>query len=121
MWREGIAALAILLGLAVLTIAVYGMLRMPDLYTRLHAASKAAFLGVLPFLVAAMTTGEPAMIARALLIGVFLLLTTPVAAHVIGQAAFRTDEAMETSGALDESGRGLPTDGAADDQPGGPV
>jgi len=46
----------------------------------------------------------PAMITRSILIGIFLLLTTPVAAHVIGQAAYRTDEPMETPGAVDESG-----------------
>jgi multicomponent Na+:H+ antiporter subunit G len=108
MWREIVAGILIILGLAILTIAIYGMLRMPDLYTRLHAASKAAFLGVIPFLLAAATTGEPAIIARSLLIGVFLLLTTPVAAHVIGQAAYRTDEPMETPGAVDASGRALP-------------
>ena len=98
----------IILGLLILSIAIYGMLRMPDLYTRLHAASKAAFLGVIPFLVAAATTGEPAIIYRALLIGVFLLLTTPVAAHVIGHTAYLKGEPMETPGAIDESGRALP-------------
>ena len=108
MEREILSSVLIVFGLGILTIAVYGILRMPDLYTALHAASKAAFLGTLPFLLAAMTTGEPAMITRAILIGIFLLLTTPVAAHVIGQAAYRTDEPMETPGAVDESGEGLP-------------
>jgi multicomponent Na+:H+ antiporter subunit G len=108
MGREILSGVLVVFGLGILSIAVYGMLRMPDLYTALHAASKAAFLGTLPFLLAAMTTGQPAMITRSILIGVFLLLTTPVAAHVIGQAAFRTEEPMETPGAVDESGRGLP-------------
>ncbi len=100
----------IVLGLLILSLAIYGMLRMPDLYTRLHAASKAAFLGVIPFLVAAATTGQAAMISRSLLIGVFLLLTTPVAAHVIGHTAYQRREPMETPGALDESGHDLPRD-----------
>ena len=36
----------LLLGLLVMTLGVYGMIKMPDIYTRLHAASKSAFLGV---------------------------------------------------------------------------
>lgn len=110
MWREIATSLLVLCGLAILSVAVYGMVRMPDLYTRLHAASKAAVLGIIPFLLAAATTGEPAIIARSLLIGLVLLLTTPVAAHVIGQTAYRTNEPMETPGAIDESGRDLPGD-----------
>jgi multicomponent Na+:H+ antiporter subunit G len=103
-----LADVLILLGLIILSIAIYGMIRMPDLYTRLHAASKAAFLGVLPFLLAAATTGDPAIIARVLLIAAFLALTTPVAAHAIAHAAYLRAERMETPGAVDESGRALP-------------
>jgi multicomponent Na+:H+ antiporter subunit G len=96
----------ILLGLLILSIAIYGIIRMPDLYTRLHGASKAAFLGVLPFLLAATTVGDPAIIFRALLIGAFLILTTPVAAHAIAHAAYLKGERMETPGAVDETSRG---------------
>lgn len=104
----------ILLGMLILSIAIYGMVWMPDLYTRLHAASKAAVLGVIPLLIAASTTGDPAMIYRAILIAIFLLFTTPVAAHAIAQAAYVQRERMRTPGARDESGRQLP-EGATDE------
>ena len=103
-----IADALVLLGVAVMTIGVYGVFRMPDVYTELHAASKAVFLGVIALLAASTATGNPAIVARAVLIGVFLVLTTPVAAHVIALAAFRQEERMETPGALDESGHDLP-------------
>lgn len=103
-----VADALVIVGLLILSIAIYGMVRMPDLYTRLHAASKAAFLGILPLLFVAAATGGPASIFRAFLIAVFLLLTTPVAAHAIAQAAYRTREPLETPGAVDESGRRLP-------------
>lgn len=97
----------VILGVFIMSIGVYGMIRMPDTYTRLHAASKAVFLGVISLLAASVVTGDPAIIFRAILIGVFLILTTPVSAHVIARAAYERGEKMETPGAVDESGHGL--------------
>lgn len=108
-----IADALVLLGVVVMTVGVYGVFRMPDVYTELHAASKAVFLGVVVLLVASAATGDGAIVARAVLIGVFLVLTTPVAAHVIALAAYREGERMKTPGALDESGRDLPRGRAA--------
>ena len=99
-----IADALIVLGLAVMTLGVYGILRFPDVYTQLHASSKAVFLGVAALLVAAALGGEPATVARVVLIVVLLTLTTPVAAHAIGQAAHHRREPMRTPGAVDESG-----------------
>ena len=70
-----------MLGLAIMTIGVYGLFRMPDVYTRSHAASKASFLGVVALLGAAALQGDGAIAARAVLIAALLALTTPVAAH----------------------------------------
>jgi multicomponent Na+:H+ antiporter subunit G len=97
----------IIAGLVIMSIAIYGMLWLPDLYTRLHAASKAAFLGVLPLLIVVSITGEPAFFYRSILIGVFLILTTPVGAHAMARAAFLKRERLETPGAVDESGHHL--------------
>ena len=97
----------VILGLWVMTVGVYGMIRMPDTYTRLHAASKAVFLGVISFCASSAVTGEPAIIYRAILIAAFLLVTTPISAFVIARAAFLRGERMEAPEALDESGRGL--------------
>ena len=103
----------VLLGLVVTTLGVVGMFRMPDVYTELHAASKAVVLGVVAFLVASVFVGDAAVTTRALLIAVFLILTTPVGAHAIVRAAWLRQEAMRTPGAVDESGRGLSSRGVA--------
>jgi multicomponent Na+:H+ antiporter subunit G len=50
----------------------------------------------------------PEIIFRAVLIGAFLILTTPVSAHRIGRAAYQRGERMEAPEAVDESGRDLP-------------
>jgi multicomponent Na+:H+ antiporter subunit G len=97
----------IVIGVFIMTVGVYGIVRMPNTYTRLHAASKAVFLGVISLLTASAVTGDPAIVLRAVLIGAFLLLTTPVSAHVIGLAAFQRNERMGMPDAIDESGRGL--------------
>jgi multicomponent Na+:H+ antiporter subunit G len=98
----------VILGLWVMTVGVYGVIRMPDTYTRLHAASKAVFLGVISLCVSSAVTGDPAIIYRAILIAAFLLVTTPLSASVIARAAFLRGDTMQTPGALDESGKDLP-------------
>lgn len=104
----------VLLGVGIMTIGVYGVIRMPDLYTRLHAASKSVFLGVCAIALASTASGEPAIIARVALIAILLLLTTPIASHAIGRGAFLTDERMRTPGAIDESGHHLEPSERAD-------
>lgn len=79
----------ILLGLTVMTIGTVGIFRMPDVYTKLHAASKSVFLGICSLLVAVSFSGNPDIIARSVLIGGLLIFTTPVAAHEIARAAAR--------------------------------
>ena len=109
----------VILAIAVMTVGVYGVRRMPDVYTQLHATSKAVFLGVIAILVASAVSGDPAIILRLVLIGAFLLLTTPVSAHVVARAAYRRREPMMTPGAIDESGRGLTTSSRDADRDGG--
>ena len=99
------AAALVFFGTTVMTIAVYGLARMPDLYTQLHAASKGAVLAVIPILVASMLTGDLAIISRAVLVAVFLLLTTPIASSAIGRAAYLVRQPMFSGDYLDESGR----------------
>ena len=82
--------LALLAGLFAL-MAGLGVLRMPDLMLRMHASTKAGTLACgLTMLAAALVFGDLAVAVRAAGVVVFLLLTAPVAAHMIGRAALRT-------------------------------
>jgi multicomponent Na+:H+ antiporter subunit G len=98
----------VIVGVSVMTLGVIGIIRMPDIYTKLHAASKSVFLGAISLAIAGMVTGDIATTARLALICVGLILTTPVASHVIGRAAYLRHEQMETEGAIDESGELVP-------------
>lgn len=108
--RPWLADLLVIAGLLMMSISIYGMIWMPDLYTRLHAASKGIIIGNLLQLVAAMLHGDMAIIMRSVLIGLFIVLTTPVSAHIIAQAAFHKREPLRTPGAVDESGQSLKAD-----------
>ena len=79
----------IVLGLIVMTLGVIGVIRMPDVYTKLHAASKSVVFGVCSFLLATAARGDATTMTRALLSGVFLLVTAPGASHEIARAALR--------------------------------
>lgn len=94
----------VVLGIVVITIGVVGLFRMPDVYTQLHAASKAVFLGVIALLAATIVDGGGSSVTKAILVAVFLLLTTPISSHVIAQAAYATGEASHAD-TVDESGR----------------
>ncbi len=97
----------VVLGVFVMSVGVYGVIRLPDTYTKLHAASKAVFLGVISLCASSVATGDPAIIYRAILIAAFLLLTTPISAFVIARAAYLRGERMKVPDALDESGKDL--------------
>ena len=101
---------AVILGVAVMTLGVVGLVRMPDIYTKLHGASKSVFLGVMVLAFSGLAIGSTAVNARLTQICLALVLTTPVASHVIGRAAFLQHEQMETAGAIDESGSILPAE-----------
>ncbi|TVQ97859.1 MAG: monovalent cation/H(+) antiporter subunit G [Deltaproteobacteria bacterium] len=83
-----VVALA-LTGAFFMIVASVGVLRLPDLLLRMHAATKAGALGTGLVLVAvAVYFGEVGMTTRALAGVAFLILTAPVAAHVIGRASY---------------------------------
>jgi multicomponent Na+:H+ antiporter subunit G len=86
----------VVLGLLIISIAIYGMTQVPNLFIRLHAASKATTVGVVLVLIAVSLTGDRAIIMKSLLAAIFLLLTMPVASHAIGYAIYREYERGET-------------------------
>jgi multicomponent Na+:H+ antiporter subunit G len=86
---EWIMTALMITGGAFLLLAAIGIIRMPDLYSRIQAATKAATLGVGCIILAlAIHFVDLGITVRALLVIAFLFLTQPVAAHMIGRAAY---------------------------------
>ncbi len=87
---ELILSLLVLVGGLFCLIAAIGLIRLPDVYTRMHAASKAVMLGLLmPLTVALVVFADIESIIKAVLTIFFVVTTTPVAAHLIARAAYK--------------------------------
>ena len=85
-----ISILLISAGAIFILVAGLGLVRMPDLFLRMSASTKAATLGVgCTLLGVALYFGDFATFIRAGAIIIFLLLTAPVAAHLIGRASYQ--------------------------------
>ncbi|HWR50275.1 MAG TPA: monovalent cation/H(+) antiporter subunit G [Bryobacteraceae bacterium] len=85
------ASVLVLLGASLVLLAAIGVVRMPDVFTRMQAATKAATLGLGCLLAGgAIELGDFATLIRAVSIGAFVMLTSPVSTHVIARAAYLT-------------------------------
>lgn len=83
-----IAYLFIFLGLVFIFFGTLGIIRFPDIYTRLQTSSKCDAAGAVALLVGLMVReGLDSFSLRILIILIFLLLTNPVASHAIARSA----------------------------------
>ena len=87
--NELIADVLMIVGASFILLAAVGVVRMPDLFTRMQTATKASTLGISSILLAtAFIVADYAVAIRALLTILFFFVTAPVAAHMIGRAAY---------------------------------
>jgi len=93
----------IIFSMSIMTLGIVGIWRMPDVYTKLHGASKSVFLGVVLMAVSATVVSESPITYRVILLIMIVVVTTPISSHAIGRAAYVMQERMETPGAVDES------------------
>jgi multicomponent Na+:H+ antiporter subunit G len=101
--RELISGILMVLGALFMFLAAVGILRMPDVFMRLSASTKAATLGVGFILVSvAVYFDDLGVTSRALASVFFVLLTVPVAAHMIGRIAYFVGDALWEGTVVDE-------------------
>jgi multicomponent Na+:H+ antiporter subunit G len=87
-------------------LAAVGIVRMPDVYTRMQTASKAVTFGATSIVMAAAVHFREAdVVARCLLVCVFLFVTIPAASHLIARTAYRTREPLAPETGVDELGQ----------------
>ena len=90
-------------GVFLIFIAGIGLLRMPDIYLRMSAATKASTLGLgLVLLGTVLFFGELGIASRAIATIIFVLLTAPISAHMIGRAAYTNGVPLWQGTKLDE-------------------
>jgi multicomponent Na+:H+ antiporter subunit G len=89
---EIIAGILVLLGAIFTLIAAVGVIRLPDVLTRMHASTKAGTLGASLILAAtALLFGDTSTVAKCVVAVLFLLLTAPLAGHMLGRASLDPD------------------------------
>ncbi|RJT83343.1 monovalent cation/H(+) antiporter subunit G [Arthrobacter cheniae] len=119
MLQDVVVSVLLIAGALMSLAAGVGLVRFPDLLSRMHAATKPQVLGLLLFLLAlAVENGTWLLVPLLVLCWVFQLLTSPVSAHMVGRAGYRTRHLRRDLLTLDElddvvaraAGEGAPED-----------
>jgi multicomponent Na+:H+ antiporter subunit G len=116
--HETIGYALIAVGIAFDLAGTIGLVRLPDVYNRLQAATKCVTLGTCMILIGtgvAAGTGE--MISRTIICAAFVLLTSPVGAHALARGAYKGGVRLWPDSVCDEyaSADDAPVEGAADE------
>jgi multicomponent Na+:H+ antiporter subunit G len=97
-----------LIGIFFFTVGTVGILRLPDVFTRMHATTKSDTLGASSILIGfAIYSGDFFIIAKLILIIFFVVIATPSAAHAIAKASYLSGEPFFDEKFEDAYGRDL--------------
>lgn len=97
-----LACFFLLAGLFFMLVGAIGIIRLPDTYNRLHAASKCSTLGLLGLLLAALFhLGTIAVVTKVFITVLFAFVATPVGSHILAKAAHH-DRAPKWEGTLSD-------------------
>ncbi len=98
-----LVAALLIVGAIFSLLAAIGILRFPDLYTRMHAASKAGTIGSgLLLLAAGVHSLDAAILIRALAGFFFFVLTAPISAHLLAKAAHQAGYKLTKLSVVDQ-------------------
>lgn len=97
------SAICLLLGSLLALTAAIGVLRFPDVLTRMHSATKPQVLGLLLVLLGiALRLRDPGAVGLLLLVALAQLVTSPIATHMVGRASFRAGQVRRDLLVVDE-------------------
>ncbi len=98
--------IVLLIGLVFVFLGMLGLIRLPDVYNRLHTTAKIGTLGAFGVMLSIlMKAGFTPIGVKAIAVGLFLLLTAPIAAHMITRAAHRHGVGLCKESVIDEYGK----------------
>ena len=92
---EYIGFIFILLGVMAFLVSAIGLVRMPDVYTRMHIGTKATTIGSVLVIVGAIFT-EPTWAWKLILLAIFILITNPLSSSVIARASHKSGAVLES-------------------------
>jgi multicomponent Na+:H+ antiporter subunit G len=91
----------ITLGVVSFLISSIGLIRMPDLYTRIHAGAKSPTMATLLVIVGAIFL-QPSWAAKLILLAIFILATNPLSSSVIARASHKIGVPFLSKNGVDE-------------------
>lgn len=98
-----VAGVCLVVGALLTLVAAIGILRFPDVLTRMHSATKPQVLGLLLILLGlGLRLRDPGTVGFLALVAVFQLVTSPIASHMVGRASFRADQVRHDLLVVDE-------------------
>jgi multicomponent Na+:H+ antiporter subunit G len=110
------AAFCLTVGALLTLVAAIGILRFPDVLTRMHSATKPQVLGLLLIIVGlGLRLRDPSSLGLLALVALFQLVTSPIASHMVGRASFRAGQVRTELLVVDELTGVLPPAVKADD------
>ncbi|WP_321417315.1 monovalent cation/H(+) antiporter subunit G [uncultured Methanomethylovorans sp.] len=105
-----VSDIVLLIGLLFVFLGMLGLLRLPDVYNRLHATAKIGTLGAFGVMLSILIkAGFTPIGVKAIAVGLFLLLTAPIGAHMITRAAHRHGVGLCEESVVDEYGKSYKT------------
>lgn len=114
---EIVSAVVISIGVIFVFIGAVGLLRLPDFYIRVSAITKAATVGVACIMIGvALVYNEISIAIKAFAVVMFLLITSPIASHIIGRAAYNAGVPLWKKTFVDELEEYKKNMGITDDQ-----
>ncbi|ASD23042.1 Na+/H+ antiporter subunit G [Cryobacterium sp. LW097] len=103
LWSDVVTAVLVLLAALMCLAAGVGLLRFPDVLTRLHSATKPQILGLMAVtLDIAVTNFSVGTVTLVVAIVLFQTLTAPMAAHLVARASYQTDHLRPDLLVIDE-------------------
>jgi multicomponent Na+:H+ antiporter subunit G len=116
---DGAAAFCLTVGALLTLVAAIGILRFPDVLTRMHSATKPQVLGLLLIILGlGLRLRDPSSLGLLALVALFQLVTSPIASHMVGRASFRAGQVRTELLVVDELTGVLPPPVKADDTEG---
>lgn len=95
--------IVLILGTGLMLLGALGLLRMPDVFTRMQASSKSSTLGLAAaFVAVAMRFPEIGVVSQSLVVIIFAFISIPVGAHMIMRAAHAAGMPIWPRGSIDE-------------------
>lgn len=90
-WMDLVGAILLVFGTSLSAVAGFGLLRYPDVLSRMHAATKPQVLGLLLALAGlGLTVGSWTVVPVLIVAWLMQLITAPVSAHMVGRATYRS-------------------------------